>query len=154
MHRLLKSFIVSSTLFLAACTASTSIPSSPEAAVSQRLAQYAEFLRRQDSFALSAMFEPSGFMAYQGQPSIVGRSAIQVFLESFASYKVLAYELQLKSAVVQGRTVEQTGTYAQSVLTPEGRTLQVGGTFTAIWQQEQSGQWLIQSMRTAPASGG
>ena len=153
MRRLLESLVLSSALLLAACTVSTPMPASPEAAVSQRLAHYAELLRRQDSFALSAMFEPAGFMAHQGQPSIVGRSAIQIFLESFASYKVLAYELQLKSSIAQGRTVQQTGTYAQTGLTPEGRTLQVSGTFTAIWQQEQSGQWLIQSMRTAPAGG-
>ena len=93
-------------------------------------------------------------MAHQGQSPIVGRTAIQAFLESFASYTVLAHRMQLTSAVAQGRTVQQTGTYAQSVLTPEGRTLQVGGTFIAVWQQEQGGQWLIKSMRTAPAGGG
>ena len=100
------------------------------------------------------MFETAGSMAHQGQSPIVGRVAIQAFLESFASYKVLSHEMQIASAVAQGHTVQQTGTYAQSVLTPEGRTLQVGGTFSAVWQQEQDGQWLIQSMRTAPAGEG
>jgi len=100
------------------------------------------------------MFEPSGFIAHQGQPPIVGRAAIEAFLQSFGSYKVLSHQMQVSSVVVLGRTVEQTGTYAQAVLTPEGRTLQVAGRFTAAWHQEQSGAWLIQSMRTAPAGGG
>ena len=92
-------------------------------------------------------------MAHQGQPPIVGRAAIEAFLQSFGSYKVLSHQMLVSSVVAQGSTVEQTGTYAQTVLTPEGRTLQVAGRFTAVWHQEQSGAWFIQSMRTAPAGG-
>lgn len=150
-QRLLKSFAVSALLVLTACASSPAALLTSEAVTSQRLAHYAELLRRQDSSAIAAMFERAGSMAHQGQPPIVGRAAIQAFLESFANYKVLAQQMQLTSAVEQGHTVQQTGTYAQSVLTPEGRTLQVRGTFTAVWQQEEDGQWLIQSMRTAPA---
>ena len=93
-------------------------------------------------------------MAHQGQPPIVGRAAIQAFLESFANYKVLAHQMKPKSAVAQGHTVQQTGTYEQSVLSPEGRTLQVSGEFAAVWKQEHGGQWFIESMRTAPAGEG
>ena len=99
------------------------------------------------------MFEPSGSMVHQGQPPVVGRAAIQAFLESFAGYKVLSHQMQVDSFVARGNAVEQTGTYAQAVLTPEGRTLGVAGKFAAVWRQEQDGTWLIQSMRTAPASG-
>ena len=152
--RLIKSFAVGSLLILSACASSPPELLSSEAVASQRLAQYAELLQRQDPSAVAAMFEPAGSMAHQGQSPIVGRAAIQAFLESFASYKVLSHKMQLTSAVAQGHTVQQTGTYAQSVLTPEGRTLRVGGTFTAVWQQEQDGQWLIQSLRTAPAGEG
>ena len=154
MPRLLKSLAVSSVLILFACASSPPALLPPEAVASQRLAQYAELLQRQDSSAIAGMFEPAGSMAHQGQSPILGRAAIQAFLESFASYKVLSHKMQVTSAVAQGHTVQQTGTYAQSVLAPDGRTLQVGGTFTVIWQQEQDGQWLIQSLRTAPAGEG
>lgn len=154
MPRLFQMFVASSAISLAACTSLASTAESPQAVVSQRLEQYAEHLQRQDSAAIAAMFEPSGFMAHQGQPPIVGRAAIQAFLESFAGYKVLAHKMLVTSAVGEVGTVEQTGTYSQSVLTPEGRKLDVAGTFTALWQHEQGGQWLIQSMRTAPQGGG
>ena len=153
-QRLHKSLAMSVLLVLGACASSHPALLSSEAVASQRLAQYAELLRRQDSSAIAAMFEPAGSMAHQGQRPVVGRADIQAFLKSFSNYKVLAYEMQLTSAVAQAHSVQQTGTYAQSVLTPEGRTLQVRGTFTVVWLQGQDGQWLIQSMRTAPAGEG
>jgi len=152
MRKLLNSLVACVALCLVAC-ASSAPESLSEAEVSQRLVRYAELLKQQDSTALSAMFEPSGFIAHQGQPPIVGRAAIEAFLQSFASYRVLSHQMQVSSVVTRGSTVEQTGTYAQAVLTPEGRTLQVTGRFTALWRQEQSGAWLVQSMRTAPAGG-
>ena len=154
MRRRLKSLAVTSLFILNACTSAPSALLSSEAVATQRLAQYSELLQRQDSSAIAGMFEPAGSMAHLGQSPIVGRAAIQAFLESFASYKVLSHKMQITSAVAQGHTVQQTGMYAQSVLTPEGRTLRVGGKFTAVWQQEQDGQWLIQSLRTAPAGEG
>ena len=154
MRGLSKTVLVSSALVFVACTSSALTPHSSKAAVGLRLAQYAQLLQMQDSSAVAAMFEPSGSMAHQGQPPIVGRAAIQTFLESFASYKVLAHKMQLTSAVAHERAVEQIGRYAQSVVTPEGRTVQVSGAFVAVWRRKQGGQWLIQSMRTAPLSGG
>ena len=100
---------------------------------------------------MAATFSTSGFMAHEGQPAIVGRPAIQAFLESFARYKVLSHQMQITSSVTLGQSVQQAGTFTQSVLTPDGEKLEVGGTFIAVWRQEPDGQWLIQSMRTAPA---
>ena len=155
---MLKSFIVGLAFILAACTSPASLSpaqaSSAENEVALRLAQYTELLRRQDAQALSAMFEPAGSMGHQGQPPITGRSAIQYFLESFANFKVVAHEMQVLSAVAESGEVRQTGIYAQTVLTPDGQSLQVRGTFTAVWHRQQSGQWLIERMRTAPPSGG
>lgn len=155
---MLKSFTILLVLLLAACALSTSLPveraSSSEHEVALRLVQYTEVLRRQDAQALSAMFEPAGSMGHQGQPVINGRSAIQAFLESFASYKVVSHEMRVLSASAQGGVVRQTGTYAQTVRTPAGQVLHVTGTFTAVWRHQPNGQWLIESMRTAPPNGG
>jgi ketosteroid isomerase-like protein len=148
---LLKVFVASAVLVLVACTSLSPSVLSPEVVASQRLAHFAELLQHQDSQAIAAMFEPGGSMAHQGQPPVVGRAAIQAFLESFANFKVLSYQMHLASAVAHDGTVQQTGTYSQSVRTPDGRTFKVGGTFSAVWQQEADGRWLIQSMRTAPA---
>ena len=111
-QRLHKSLAMSVLLVLGACASSHPALLSSEAVASQRLAQYAELLRRQDSSAIAAMFEPAGSMAHQGQRPVVGRADIQAFLKSFSNYKVLAYEMQLTSAVSRAHSVQQTGTYA------------------------------------------
>ena len=144
---------IGAALVATACTWSPRTVGASEAAAAQRLERYAELLQRQDSSAIAAMFEPDGSLGHQGQAPITGRVSIQAFLESFAGYKVLSHRMQLTSAVVQAHAVQQAGTYAQSVLTPDGRTLRVSGTFTATWVEEGSGEWLIRSMRTAPANG-
>jgi ketosteroid isomerase-like protein len=154
MPDVLKTVILSTTLSLVACATSVSAPEAAEAAVARRLAQYVELLRRQDAPGVAAMFEPSGSMAHQGQPPVVGRRTIQAFLESFASYKVLAHQMQVASVVAQQRTVQQSGTFAQTVVTTEGRTVQVGGTFVVVWRHRMGGQWLIQNLRTAPSAEG
>lgn len=138
-------------LVLAACAAPS--PATPERATAGLLAKYAELLRDQDASAIAAMFEPDGSLAHDDQPAIVGRAALEAFMTSFASYKVLAHDMQVTSAVARARTVAQSGTYAQSVRTPQGQTLRVVGSFIAVWRQQADGRWLIESMRTAPAPG-
>lgn len=151
MIKLVNSFVAGAMLSLAACT--FVLPPSPKEQVSKRLAQYAEFFLHQDVAALSGMFESSGLVAHEGQPAVIGREAIASFFQSFKSYTVLSHKMNVESAVARDGTVEQTGTFEQSVRAPDGETLQVEGKFAAVWRREKAGDWLIQSMRTAPKVG-
>ena len=154
MRTLSRMLVAASVLLSAACALPSTASVSSETAVARRLAQYVDLLRRQDSSAIADMFEPAGAMSHEGQRPIVGREAIRALLDSFASYKVLAHRMQVTSAVRKATRSGRLARMRSLFVDPEGRTLQVGGMFTAVWQQEDDGQWLIQSMRTAPGAQG
>ena len=143
---------------LSAC-ATPPVPPSLDAATSESsrreagvaLSRYAELLRAQDAQTLSLLFEPNGSLAHEGLPPVIGRSAIRRFLESFSSYKVLSHDMRVASVAAEGTRVRQSGTYEQSVRTPEGQTVRVNGKFVAVWQRQSNGDLLIESMRTAAA---
>jgi uncharacterized protein (TIGR02246 family) len=131
---------------LAGCASRTT----PELAAGAALENYVQVLRRQDAAGLSELFEPEGSSSHADQKPIVGRPALRAFIESFASYKVLAHEMPVTSVVVQGNRVTQTGTYHQTVRTLDGQTIQVRGVFVAEWERQGDGRWLIRRMHTAP----
>jgi uncharacterized protein (TIGR02246 family) len=119
------------------------------------LQHYVDVLRRQDASGVALSFEPDGSMAHEGGTPIAGRAAIRAFLDSFANYKIVSHEMTVTSVAVAGDQLTQSGTYAQTVRTPEGRTLSVSGTFVAAWRHQADGQWLLWNLRTAsPGSSG
>ncbi len=137
-------------LLLAVALAGCVSRPAPERAVDVALENYVQLLRRQDAAALSELFAPDGSLGHAGQAPIVGPAAIRAFLESFASYKVVAHAMPVTSVSVEGNHVTQVGTYSQTVRTPDGRTIQVNGIFVAEWERQSDGRWLIRRMRTAP----
>lgn len=142
-------------LALVAAPAAAQESSEREAAVA--LERYADLLQRQDAPGVALSFEPDGSMAHEGGAPIVGRAAIRALLDSFASYKILAHVMVVSSVFVTPEQLTQSGTYAQTVRTPEGQTLRVSGTFVAAWRRQADGQWLLRSLRTAspgPRDGG
>lgn len=126
----------------------------PERAVAAALENYVQLLRRQDAVGLSEMFVPDGSSSHADQKPIVGRPAIRAFLESFAGYKVVAHEMPVTSVSVHGNRVTQSGTYHQTVRTPDGQTIQVRGVFVAEWERQGDDRWLIRRMHTAPPGNG
>ena len=150
MPRLLPRLLLLLAVALAGCTAGPA----PERTVAAALENYVQLLRRQDAAGLAELFVPEGSSSHADQKPIVGRSAIRAFLESFASYKVLAHEMPVTSVSVQGNRVTQTGTYRQTVRTPAGETIQVRGVFVAEWERQPDGRWLIRRMHTAPPENG
>ena len=67
---------------------------------------------------------------------------------SFSAYHVLANEDLPASTNVSGDHAVQRGTYRQKVVTPEGRTLEVSGTFMFEWRRTSSGEWDIARVTT------
>jgi len=135
-------------LLLAIALAGCTTRPAPEQAVAAALENYVQLLRRQDAAGLSELFLPDATSGHADQKPIVGRPAIRALLESFANYKVLAHEMPVTSVSVQGNRVTQTGTYHQTVRTPDGQTIQVQGVFVAEWERQPDGRWLIRRMHT------
>ena len=135
----------------------TADDASSEREAGAALQHYVDVLRRQDAAAVALSFEPDGSMAHEGGSPIAGRAAIRAFLDSFANYKIVSHEMTVSSVAVAGDRLTQSGTYAQTVRTPDGQTLRVSGSFVAAWRHQADGQWLLWSLRTAspgPGNGG
>ena len=144
-------------LLLLALVASpaTADDASSEREAGAALQHYVDVLRRQDAPGVALSFEPDGSMAHEGGTPIAGRAAIRAFLDSFASYKIMSHDMTVTSVAVAGDQLTQSGTYAQTVRTPDGQTLRVSGTFVAAWRHQADGQWLLWNLRTAsPGTGG
>ncbi len=127
---------------------------SGERAAAAALENYIHLLRRQDAVGLAGLFVPDGSTSHAGQKPIVGRPAIRAMLESFANYKVLAHNMEVTTVMVDGPRVRQSGAYHQTVRTPDGQTIQVQGKFTAEWERQDDGRWLLRRMHTAPPDQG
>ncbi len=146
-------------LFMAGCAHLSALPGNPpthqtSGAVEQvdiALARFSRAILRMDSTTIAAQFTENGSMAHQGQQPIVGRAAIKSFLDSFAKFKVLQYDIKATSTSVQYRHATQEGQYSQVVVTPNGNTVHVNGVFAAKWELNSEGVWQISSMRTGPA---
>ena len=125
-----------------------------ERAAAAALENYIQLLRKQDAVGLAELFAPDGATSHADQKPIVGRPAIRAMLESFASYRVQAHDMRVTSITVEGKRVTQSGTYHQTVSTPQGQTIQVQGRFTAEWEEQADGRWLLRRMHTAPPGNG
>ena len=121
-----------------------------QALVGSALGHYSEIVLAMNHAGIAALFEPDGEIVREGQAAVHGRAAIDSFLSGFASYQVLANNLQPASTVVNGDTAEQVGSYQQRVRTPEGKVLEVSGRFKVVWGRAPSGEWLIRRMGTSP----
>jgi uncharacterized protein (TIGR02246 family) len=125
-----------------------------ERAAAAALENYIQLLRGQDAVGLAELFAPDGATSHGDQKPIIGRPAIRAMLESFASYKVVEHDMWVTAVSVDGKRVTQSGTYHQTVRTPDGQTIQVQGIFTAEWERQGDGHWLIRHMHTAPPGNG
>jgi uncharacterized protein (TIGR02246 family) len=112
------------------------------------LSQYREAVLKQDSGAITALFEERAAISHGGQRPIVGREKIRKFLQSFAAYRVLSYDIEARSTDVEGDVATQDGNYRQTVVVPDGKTITVRGSIHARWKRH-GGKWLIESMHTA-----
>ncbi len=105
-----------------------------------------------DSAGIANLFAPDGVVANPGQPNIVGRAAVQKFLEQFKDFKVEAYTIEPKRTSVTSATAEQVGTYRQRVQLPDKKVIEVSGHFRASWTHTSDGRWLIRRMETTSDS--
>jgi hypothetical protein len=138
------------TLHALMCTPVTGAP--PNVAtrvVNLLLNKFAQLSRDMDAAGIAAMYAREGEIVNPGQDAIKGRAAIEAFLRRFAEYKVLEYELTPTSTTSDKNNVTQKGTLHQRVRTPQGRIVEVSGTFTAEWVLEDF-IWHIKRMTTAP----
>ncbi len=147
--RQLAATLLAALLFGACAAPATSEP--VERQLASRLARYHDLVLQMDSAGIATLFTSDGSIAHETQTPLTGRPAIRDFLDRFASFKVLAYEIGADRTTVTGGTAVQEGRYHQTVRLPDGKTIEVAGTFRTDWQRQPDGTWLIQTMRTASA---
>jgi ketosteroid isomerase-like protein/quercetin dioxygenase-like cupin family protein len=119
------------------------------AAVDAALRRYSSLVTNMDHSGISALFTSDGEISGPGQPTVRGRAAIDQMLSNFAGYQVVSNETTPTSTTVNGDAATQTGTFRESVRLPTGRVAEVSGNFTAEWQRQASGVWLIRRMATS-----
>lgn len=117
--------------------------------VAEALSRYERLLRAQDSSGLAQMFMPGGRVEHVGQDPIVGRDHIQAFLNSFAQYRVLSHDMQVTSSTYAPCHANQSGTYVQHVLAPDGQEITARGWFLFQWMEQADGRWLLESAKTS-----
>jgi len=134
---------------LAACSVlPKDTPASDEQRVIAQLAQYEDAIRKFDATRAAALFDEAGELVNPGVPPVHGRAAIRVFLEPYASYKVISNSVKAESTSVAGSLATQVGTYAQSVAGPDGKIFEVKGRFRATWARQPDDRWLLMRMQT------
>lgn len=126
-----------------------STPAAPEQEVRAALAHYVDLVRAMDSAGIAAMFAADGEIVNPGQAPVHGPAAIEAFLKQFESYKVLDETMTAATTTVTGVRATQSGTYKQTVRTPDGNTLNVSGGFDAEWIRDR-GAWRLRRLATAP----
>jgi ketosteroid isomerase-like protein len=120
----------------------------PERDVDSALGAYRRSVLEMNVDATVELFAPSASISHANEPPVIGKAAIGAFLRTFAGYKVTSYDLTAASTQIAGDTAAQHGTYHQSVDTPDGKHVEVGGVFDASWRLEPDGQWRITRMHT------
>jgi uncharacterized protein (TIGR02246 family) len=121
-----------------------------DAEVDAALARYRDLVVQVDAPRLADMFDADGEISYGDQKASVGHDAILAFFNSFAGYKVVAYELRATGTSAQGGSATQSGTYSQTAQSPSGETIKTEGKFEARWARQADGRWLLKRMHTSP----
>lgn len=156
MHAAVAGFGLALMLVLGSCNAPTNNKAAPVAELSAerrilaQLAKYEDGVRRMDFDDVADLFVANGKVVNPGRPEVEGRELIRVFLKSFSGYKVIENTDHADSTVVEGKSAQQTGTYAQTVTIPEGDTVHVKGRFEAWWVLDYDGEWRLARMETTP----
>ena len=152
MNRIAKWSTLVLAIVFAACTTQTAAPppQSDEDALRAATQHYAELVQRMDSAAIAAMFTPDGQLTGRGQTAVRGPAAIQKFLESLKDFHVESEMMTADSVTVDAREGYVSGTYHQRVRVPDGKVVEVGGTYSSEWLRDSDGVWRIQRMETAP----
>jgi uncharacterized protein (TIGR02246 family) len=120
-----------------------------ESQVVAALARYRQLVIDVDPERLADMFDVDGELSHNDEKPYKGHETILKFLKSFTGFKVQAYELRASSTTVDADRATQTGTYRQTVLSPEGATLDAEGSFKAEWRHQPDGRWLLRLMHTS-----
>lgn len=124
-------------------------PAVPQAAqVRAALGAFEGAVRAMASEALVGFYEETATVSHGQEPAIVGRPAIRSLLAAFRDCKVLAYDLVPETLTLGPGIAEQGGRYQQTVLTPDGRRLEVRGTFRATWRVQPDGRLLLSALHT------
>ncbi len=127
-------------LWVSMATAATAQDSAPIDAA-QALWEQA-FATGDGARAAEMAFTEDARLLPPGEPMVVGREAIAQYWQ--ANFDAGVKELQLGLTAVEmvgDDTMIETGTWAVTVPTEDGGTMQVGGKALVVWKLEADGVW-------------
>lgn len=121
-----------------------------ERAIRDETQQYANRLAAMDSAAIASMFAPDGVVEIPGGASVRGPAEIQGFLDRFRNFHVLSETMTTDAVTVEDGTAHSSGTWHQRVRLPEGKIVEVHGTYAIVWRRAPSpAAWQIEKISTA-----
>lgn len=129
------------------CALAVPVAASPAAELQAALARYEKLVRAMDHAAIAALFTDDGEVVNEGERPIMGPAAIDGFLQTFAAYRVIRYEIVATKTTINGPAAVQTGSFHQRVRVPDGQVVDVFGKFKAEWILTARG-WRIWRMGT------
>lgn len=115
------------------------------AEIEQSMRHYDHLILQMNADSIADLYAPDGQLG--DQPGIVGRDSISKFLKTFTAFKVLETHSTSDSVSFDHDTAFQSGSYFQRTRIPAGDTLELHGTYAAIWVKKNN-RWLIQKMTT------
>jgi uncharacterized protein (TIGR02246 family) len=105
-------------------------------------AQWIAAAERDDAAAVAAMYTEDAIFLTSEAQAYTGRAAIEAaFSESFKTNSGLT--VTEESSTTSGDVVYATGTWAQKVATPDGKTVDAEGRYLVITQLQPDGTWKI-----------
>jgi uncharacterized protein (TIGR02246 family) len=109
--------------------------------------QFLEAGRRQDDAAVMNLWAEDGVDLLPGMQPLVGKAAITSWLEAiskqFHGTKVMRYEIHFEKIQINGDWAYEWGTSDETIVDPNGKTLENPGKITLILHREANGQWKI-----------
>jgi uncharacterized protein (TIGR02246 family) len=147
MKYILISLITAASLLLMwSCTKRTSDDDKRE--VTAALQRYDRLIQTVNADSIALLYMPNGEIIGNGKTAAIGRDSIRAFLSTFRNVRVPSNISTVSDISITADTAVQRGSYKQVAIIGGHDTVRVKGDFTATWQRDAKGQWLLRRMAT------
>lgn len=133
-------------LFVWSCTKHNSDDDKRE--VTAALQHYDALIQTVNADSIALLYMPNGEIIGNGKPAAIGRDSIRAFLSTFRNVRVPSNVSTVIEINITADTAVQRGSYKQVAIISGQDTVRVKGDFTATWQRDTQGKWLIRRMET------
>ena len=123
-------------------------PTHSEKEISDQMAKYDRLLESMNTDSIADLYAENGHLGNVA----TGRDAINRFLKTFSTYRVILNNSTTDSIKMFGDSAVQVGKYTQVTILPDRDTVHLAGHFQAIWKLAGLNGWKIYRMETTPTT--